>query len=35
VDALIKDGLSTAEPAKRDRDYAEASRLIWADRPVI
>jgi glutathione transport system substrate-binding protein len=35
VDALIKDGLSTAEAAKRDKDYAEASRLIWADAPVI
>lgn len=35
VDALLLDALSTADQAKRDRDYAEASRIIWNDAPWI
>jgi glutathione transport system substrate-binding protein len=35
VDALLLDALSTADQARRDKDYAEASRIIWSDAPWI
>ena len=35
VDALIADALSTADQAKRTKDYLSASQLIWNDAPAI
>ncbi len=35
VDALILEGLSTADQAKRAKVYAEANQIIWNDAPWI
>ncbi len=35
VDALLHDALGTADQARRDKDYAEAMRIIWHDAPWI
>ena len=35
VDSLIADALSTADQAKRTKDYFAASQLIWNDAPAI
>jgi glutathione transport system substrate-binding protein len=35
VDALLADALATADEARRAKDYAEASRIIWNDAPWI
>jgi glutathione transport system substrate-binding protein len=35
VDALIREGLSSADPAIRSAAYAKVQTLIWEDAPVI
>ncbi len=35
VDALLQDALSTADQGRRNRDYAQAMRIIWDDAPWI
>ncbi len=35
VDALLHDALATADQPRRDRDYAQAMRIIWTDAPWI
>lgn len=35
VDALLADALGTADEARRAKDYAEASRIVWSEAPWI
>jgi glutathione transport system substrate-binding protein len=35
VDALIREGLSSADPAIRSAAYAKAQTIIWDDAPVV
>ena len=35
VDALLEEGLATADPARRAAAYEAVQELIWADSPVV
>jgi glutathione transport system substrate-binding protein len=35
VDALLHDALETADQKRRDKDYAQAMRIIWTDAPWV
>src|SRR5262249_10473294 len=35
ADALLGDGLGTADQARRTKDYAQAMRIIWDDAPWV
>jgi glutathione transport system substrate-binding protein len=35
VDELLADALGTADEARRAKDYAEASRIVWSEAPWI
>ena len=35
VDALLHDALNTANQGQRDKDYAQAMRIIWTDAPWV